>query len=141
MPNKDQNTIQAEEEDYLFIKTSQLKNSGNGLFTAIDIYKDEIVTIFKGEILSNVEAELRTKNKSNQYFMNLLDGSILDCKNNNCFAKYANDATGFIKSEFKNNCKITLDEDENVCLIAIRKIKSGEEIFCDYGKRYWKMHK
>jgi SET domain-containing protein len=137
----DQNTIQAEEEDYLYIKTSQLLNSGNGLFTAIDIYKEEIISIFKGEILSDAEAKIRAKNNTNQYFMNLLNGSILDCKNTDCFAKYANDASGFSKSEFKNNAKITLDENENVCLIAIRKIKSGEEIFCDYGKQYWKNQK
>ena len=141
MNKVDQNTIQAEEEDYLYIKTSQLLNSGNGLFTAIDIYKEEIISIFKGEILSDAEAEIRAKNNTNQYFMNLLNGSILDCKNTDCFAKYANDAGGFSKSEFKNNAKIALDENENVCLIAIRKIKSGEEIFCDYGKRYWKKHK
>ena len=140
MPKTDQNKILAEEEDYLYIKTSQLSNSGDGLFTAIDIYKDEIISLFKGEVLSDVEAEIRVKDNANQYFMNLLNGSILDCKNTDCFAKYANDASGFSKSEFKNNAKITLDENENVCLIAIRKIKSGEEIFCDYGKRYWKEH-
>ena len=72
--------------------------------------------------------------------MNLINGSILDCKNTECFAKYANDANGYSKSAFKNNAKITLDENQNVCLIAIRKIKSGEEIFCDYGKKYWKKH-
>ena len=141
MNKTDQNKIQAPEDDYLFIKTSQLPNSGNGLFTAIDIYKEEIISIFKGEILSDAEAEIRAKNNTNQYFMNLLNGSILDCRTTDCFAKYANDASGFSKSEFKNNAKITLDENENVCLIAIRKIKSGEEIFCDYGKRYWKKHK
>lgn len=136
----DQNKIQAEEDDYLYIQTSQLPNSGKGLFTAIVIYKDEIISIFKGEVLSDTEAEIRAKNNANQYFMNLLNGSILDCKNTDCFAKYANDASGFSKSEFKNNAKITLDENENVCLIAIRKIKMGEEIFCDYGKKYWKKH-
>lgn len=141
MQKADQNKIQAEEEDYLYIKTSQLLNSGNGLFTAIDIYKEEIISIFKGEILSDAEAKIRAKNNTNQYFMNLLNGSILDCKNTDCFAKYANDASGFSKSEFKNNAKITLDDNENVCLMAIRKIKSGEEIFCDYGKRYWKNQK
>lgn len=141
MNKTDQNKIQAPEEDYLFIKTSQLLNSGNGLFTAIDIFKEEIISIFKGEILSDAEAEIRAKNNTNQYFMNLLNGTILDCRTTNCFAKYANDASGFSKSEFKNNAKITLDENENVCLIAIRKIKSGEEIFCDYGKRYWNKHK
>jgi SET domain-containing protein len=140
MSKNDQNKIQAEESDYLYIQTSQLPSSGNGLFTAIDIYKDEIISIFKGEILSNIEADLRAKNNANQYFMNLHNGSILDCKNTVCFAKYANDASGFIKSNFKNNAKITLDENNNVCLVAIKKIKSKEEIFCDYGKRYWKKH-
>lgn len=136
----DQNKIDAEETDYLYFKTSQLSNSGNGLFTAIAIYKDEIISIFKGEILSKNEAEIRVANKDDNYFMNLLNGTILDCKNTDCFAKYANDAKGFSKSDFKNNAKITLDENGNVCLIAIKKIKSGEEIFCDYGKRYWRKH-
>ncbi|WP_298119176.1 SET domain-containing protein-lysine N-methyltransferase [Flavobacterium sp.] len=140
----DCNTIDAKEVDYLYIQTSQLPNSGKGLFTAIAIYKDEIVSVFKGEILSDCEAANRVKNNDDQYFMNLLNGTILDCKNTDCFAKYANDANGFsipkLRDSFKNNTKITLDENGNVCLIATRKIKSGEEIFCDYGKRYWKKH-
>ena len=140
MSETDQNKIQALESDYLYVTTSQLPNSGNGLFTAIAIYKDEIISEFKGEVLSNEEAEIRIKNGTDQYFMNLLNGSILDCRNTDCFAKYANDANGFSKSAFKNNAKITLDENHNVCLIAIRKLKSGEEIFCDYGKKYWKKH-
>lgn len=140
MSKNDPNKIQAEESDYLYIQTSQLPNSGNGLFTAIPIFKEEIISLFKGEVLSDIEAEFRAKNKANQYFMNLLNGSILDCMHTDCFAKYANDASGFSKSDFKNNAKIALDENNNVCLIALRKIKSGEEIFCDYGKKYWKKH-
>jgi SET domain-containing protein len=141
MSETDQNTIQAPESDYLYVATSQLPNSGNGLFTAIAIYKDEIISEFKGEVLSDEEAEIRVKNGTDQYFMNLLNGSILDCRNTDCFAKYANDANGFSKSDFKNNAKITLDENQSVCLIAIKKLKSGEEILCDYGKKYWKKHK
>ena len=140
MPETDQNTIQAEETDYLYIQTSQLSNSGKGLFTAITIYKDEIISLFKGEVLSDEDAAIRIQNGTDKYFMNLLNGTILDCMTTDCFAKYANDASGFSKSDFKNNAKITLDENENVCLIAIRKIKSGGEIFCDYGKNYWKKH-
>lgn len=136
----DRNTIDAEESDYLYVAESQLPNSGNGLFTAIEIFKEEIISIFYGEILTDEESEVRAKSGNDAYFMNLLNGKILDCKNTDCFAKYANDAGGFSKSEFKNNAKITLDENNNVCLIAIRKIKSGEEIFCDYGKKYWKKH-
>ena len=76
----DNNTIDALESDYLYIATSQLPNSGNGLFTAITIYKDEIISIFKGEVLSTDEATIRINNGTDQYFMNLINGSILDCK-------------------------------------------------------------
>ena len=136
----DQNQINAEESDYLYVKVSQLPNSGNGLFTAIDIYKDEIVSLFKGDVLNDEQAKAIAEDGNDKYFMNLLNGNILDCMHTNCFAKYANDALGFSKSMYRNNTKITFDENQNVCLIAIKKIKSGEEIFCDYGKSYWKKH-
>jgi len=35
--------IDADEADYLYVSLSQLPNAGNGLFTAIDIYKDEVI--------------------------------------------------------------------------------------------------
>ena len=136
----DSNTIDAQESDYLYIQTSQLPNSGKGLFTAIAIYKEEIIALFNGEILSDEEVAIRSKKGNDAYFMNLLNGSILDCMTTYGFAKYANDANGFSKSNFTNNAKIALDENNNVCLISIRKIKSGEEIFCDYGKNYWKKY-
>ena len=134
------NTIDAKEEDYLYIQKSQIENSGNGLFTAIKIYKEEIISIFKGKIITNNEAESIVKLNEDKYFINLLDGTILDSNTEDCFAKYANDSNGFIKSKYKNNSKISLDEANNVCLIATKNIKSNEEIFCSYGKRYWKKH-
>ena len=140
MPLADQNQINAEESDYLFVTISQILNSGNGLFTAVDIYKEEIIAAFKGVILSAAAASKIRKEGNDKYFMNLPNGSTLDCMNTNCYAKYANDAVGFAKSDYKNNAKITLDDNNNVCLIAIKKIESGDEIFCDYGKKYWKKH-
>jgi hypothetical protein len=134
------NTIGAKEEDYLYIQKSQIENSGNGLFTAIEIYKEEIISIFKGKIITNTEAESIVKLNEDKYFINLLDGTILDSNTVDCFAKYANDSNGFIKSKYKNNSKITLDESNNVCLVATKNIQSNEEIFCSYGKRYWKKH-
>jgi SET domain-containing protein len=133
-------SIEALESDYLYIKPSQIKNAGNGLFTAIDIYKDEIISLFKGEIINNKEAKKRAQLKADKYFINLLDDSILDSMHTDCYAKYANDAKGLSRSNFKNNAKITLDDDNNVCVKASKKIISGEEIFCSYGKRYWKKH-
>ena len=110
------------------------------MFTVIDIYKNEIISLFKGEIITNTESETRAKQNADKYFINLLDGRILDSMHVDCYAKYANDAEGLSNNTFKNNAKITLDDDNNVCIKASRKIKSGEEIFCSYGKRYWKKH-
>ena len=52
----DSNQIEAPESDYLYIGISQLPNSGNGLFTAIDIYKDEIIAVFNGVVLTHKKA-------------------------------------------------------------------------------------
>jgi len=133
--------IEAPESDYLYIQDSQITNAGKGLFTAIDIYPNEIISIFKGEILTDSEAQKRVSEGNDRYFINMLDGSILDSMNVDCFAKYANDAEAFSKLEFKNNSKITLDDDDNVCIVATKKIKSQQEIFCSYGVKYWKKHK
>ena len=133
------NKIESPESTYLYTSISQLPNSGNGLLTAINIYKDEVIAIFKGEILTNHQANLRALKGNNQYFISMVDGSIMDSMKVKCFAKYANDANGFSiqLSSFKNNSKIAFDDNNNVCLIASRNIKMGEEIFCSYGKRYW----
>ena len=133
--------IEAPESDYLYIQDSQITNAGKGLFTAIDIYPNEIISLFKGEILTDNEAQKRVSEGNDRYFINMLDGSILDSMHVDCFAKYANDAEAFSKLEFKNNSKITLDDDDNVCIVATKKIKSQQEIFCSYGAKYWKKHK
>lgn len=139
--SKNNNNINAPESDYLYIQDSQLPNTGKGLFTAIPIYKDEIIAYYGGEILSQEEVEKRINAKKEQYFINLLDGNTLDSINSNCFAKYANDAKGITSSNFKNNTTISLDEEQKVCLIASKNIKAGEELFCSYGKKYWLKYK
>lgn len=132
--------INAPESDYLYVNISQLPDSGKGLYTAIKIYKDEIISVFKGEILTESQVEFRVKYGMDKYFINLLDGRIMDSMNTNCFAKFANDAKGFANSNFKNNTKIIFNDDFKVCLVASRCINVGEELFCRYGKRYWKKH-
>ena len=133
-------TIETPETDYLFIKASQIPKAGKGLYTAIPIYKDEVIALFKGEILSELQIQGRLKKGKDQYFIRMLDGTIMDSINTKCFAKYANDAQAYPNSSLKNCAKITIDEDDNVALIATRNIKTNEEIFCGYGKAYWKKH-
>lgn len=134
------NTIEAAESDYLYKAPSQIQDAGYGLFTAIDIYKDEIIAIYKGKILSEAEINKRVKEGKDRYFINMLNGSIMDSINSKCFAKYANDANGKSKSKFKNNAVIILTDKDKVCLLALKDIPAGDEIFCSYGIKYWKKH-
>jgi len=132
--------IDAREIDYLYIAGSQIPVAGKGLYTAIPIFENEIISFFKGEILSQEEAAKRAKKGCNQYFINMPDGSIMDSMDVKCFAKYANDTAGLIKTSFESNAIITLDDKDKVCLVAIRDIEAGEEVFCSYGKKYWKKY-
>jgi uncharacterized protein len=136
-PDGSPDKIDAKESDYLYVKESQIPNAGKGLFTSLAIYKNEIISVFRGKILSEEEAETKAKKGQDRYFINMLDGTIMDSMNVKCFAKYANDAEGFIETGFSINSTITLDDDNHVCLVAIRDIAIDEEIFCSYGKKYW----
>ncbi|GFE62812.1 SET domain-containing protein-lysine N-methyltransferase [Geobacter sp. AOG2] len=130
--------IEADEEEYLYIRESRIPGAGNGLFTAIPIYRDEVISLFKGRTLSEKEAQRRVENGQDAYFMNMPDGTILDSMDVKCFAKYANDATGAVKTAYRNNATITLDEKGHVCIVANRRIPAGGEIYCAYGTGYWK---
>ncbi len=130
--------IDAKEAEYLYVKESQIPGAGKGLFVAIPIYKGEVISHFKGEILDAKTAKQRAQKKLNRYFINMIDGTVMDSMQTKCFAKYANDSNGSIKAKYKNNAEISLDENDNVCIVAKRNIKTGEEIFCGYGKDYWK---
>jgi len=135
--NESPDKIDAKESEYLYVKESQIPDAGKGLFTSLSIYNNEIISVFKGEILSEEEAEIRANKGADRYFINMLDGTILDSMKVKCFAKYANDSKGFVKANYLINSIITLDDDNNVCLVAIRDIVIGEEIFCSYGSKYW----
>lgn len=117
------NNIEALEADYLYIATSQLPNSGNGLYTAIDIYKCEVISLFRGEIGTSKHVALRVKNDKDQYFISTLNGIIMDSMKEKIFAKHANGAEGFSNPKFKNFEKIALDEEIKFALLPKKILK------------------
>lgn len=135
------NKIEAEEVDFLYVKPSQISNAGQGLYTAVKIYKDEVIAIYNGEIIGPREVQKRIEQNADQYFITRLDGKILDSKNVECFAKYANDAQALPNKHLKNNAYIGIGSRNKICLIAKKNIQAGEEIFCSYGASYWRKHK
>ncbi len=129
--------INTPEADYLYTAGSQIQNAGAGLFTAIRIYQAEVIAVFRGKIITAAQLNMNAPVKNDAYFINMPDGTIMDCLHSKCLAKYANDAEGFYKTKFKNNAMITLDIDDRVCIVALHDIHAGNEIFCSYGKQYW----
>ena len=136
----DPDGIPLQEEDYLYTALSGLPGAGQGLFTALSLYKDEVIAIFHGERLSAKEAAARAEQGLDRYFMELPDGTTLDAMDVQGFAKFANDARGSAATSLRNNAKIGLDDSGQVCLRATRRIREGEEVLCGYGKRYWQRH-
>jgi uncharacterized protein len=134
------NSISAPESDYLYTALSQLPNAGLGLYTTVKIYKEEVISIFKGEILTKKQINERVENDEDKYFIEMLNGKIMDSMHVDCYAKYANDVKGSPETSFKNNSMISVDESNNICIIATKSIPPNSEIFCSYGKAYWKKH-
>jgi hypothetical protein len=136
----DPDAIPLAEEEYLYTALSGLPNAGLGLYTAIPFYADEVIAIFHGVRLSTRAARERAAQGLDRYFMELPDGTTLDTMGVECFAKYANDAQGSSRGALRNNAVITLNDDDRVCLRATRRILTGKEVLCGYGKRYWQRH-
>ena len=59
------------ESDYLYLQASNIPNAATGLFAAIKIYKDEVVSSYKGEIITNKEAHIRAASGDDQYFIDV----------------------------------------------------------------------
>ena len=121
------------EEDYLYIKPSQIPNAGFGLYTAIKLLKGDIIAVFNGEVLDALEFKKRYALQEDDYFMNLPNGHTLDCRHTAGYAKMANDC---MNSQFKQNAIITINNNQ-VVLVANKTINMHNEIFTSYGKKYW----
>jgi uncharacterized protein len=130
--------IPLKENDYLFVQESQIPQAGKGLFTSIGLQVGDVIARFKGRIITNIEADKIIAANEDDYFVSMTDGTIMDSKHVKCFAKYANDVKGSANSPFKNNAFIGLNLKKQVCLIANCNISNEEEIFADYGKKYWR---
>ena len=117
----------------LEVKTSNIPNSGQGLFTLVDIDRGDFIAEFTGIEVSEEEIESLQGPRSH-YLIARSDGSTIDVYHSDSPAIKANDAKG---SEFRNNSEIQETDDGELWLVATRRIRAGEEIFCEYGDSYW----
>lgn len=118
----------------LTIKSSQIKGSGKGLFTNKSFLKGNKIIKFVGKILTDKQV-IKLSDKQKEYLIEIGKNKTLYVEG--CKASFTNDAN-FGNNKFKNNAEIVIEDNGDVYLYATKNIKSGEEIFTDYGKEYWK---
>jgi len=122
----------------LLVKTSQLPNSGKGLFTTTNIKKGTRVIEYLGEIIDWKEYERRVELDEDGYLFFINKKNCIDAWNTPQHkARFANDAAGLGRVKgLKNNC--VYETEENRCyILSTRDILAGEEIFVSYTKEYW----
>ncbi len=125
----------------LSIKKSKIPGAGKGLFAEKLFKRGDKVVEYLGEIVSWAECLKRNskmKNGIGTYYFYINERKCIDAQYSvNEFARYANDAAGFVRIEgVRNNSFYQVDKGK-AYIVASRNIKIGDEIFVAYGKEYW----
>lgn len=127
----------------LFIKKSNIKNAGNGVFTLQNIKKGEEIGIYDG---TRKKAH-KTQTDFGDYSFSLSNVYYIDSSSfPRSIIAMVNDATH--DKKYKNNCEFILEKYDkkgkklkeckrNIVLYSTKEIKRGEELFASYGDDYW----
>jgi len=124
----------------LEVKQSFIPNSGLGLFASKDFSKGETICTYGGKRVTNLDnipaSDYLLDNsatKSNPILLNA-DTSTAS------LARYANDLNSTFKAvdSSKYNTAFRRHTRYKGKIVAKKNIKAGEEIYVDYGRRYWK---
>jgi SET domain-containing protein len=121
-------------QKHLEVKKSQI--IGDGLYTNINIKKGDVISRFTGRKVK----EDKIPYEESLYSIDLENGYVLNTYESKCYAKYANDCCGPIKTTKRNNSRIT-NASGRIIIYATKNISAGSEIFCPYGKQYWEAFK
>ena len=124
-----------ENSDLVEIKTSKLRNAGNGLFATKNINKGEFVCWYFGALIEKDFIE-NGYYDSDYLLSNPHSNLIIDAEDqNSCFGRYINDSL----SLKKNNCEFVFYTDTTSAgVIATKNVKKGDEFYMSYGLDYWR---
>tara|TARA_B100000401_G_C52434071_1_gene544112 strand:- start:60 stop:527 length:468 start_codon:yes stop_codon:yes gene_type:complete len=117
------------------IKKSKIDNKGHGLYAAKDIKEGTKIINYLGKIITNKEADESSKydNKKKIYLFSLNKKFSLD-------GDFPFNIAGLVNHSCDNNCDYN-GKGLKIWITAIRDIKKGEEITCDYGFGFDKDYK
>ena len=123
----------------LYIKKSNIKKAGNGLYTLEPIPKDTLIGYYEGKILKgSANITDYSFEISSRYF---IDASEYP----RCYIAMINDSHN---SKYMNNCEFRIvyynhkhkplsAKERKVALYSISDINKNEELLASYGDDYW----
>ena len=121
------------EDLFLSVRQSQIGEiAGDGLYVNRNFKKGEVICVYTGDVYNTHDA-MRLKDKS--YLMRLGAQKYVDAKNDlNILGRYINDC----KHTLLYNVRFDKRPNDNCAnVVATRDIHKNEELFVDYGWKYW----
>lgn len=113
------------------IKNSTKKNAGKGVFTRVNIKKNEHIGYYTGKILNAKQIERKPYSDSLFILQVTKDYYILGEGKDSSFTSYINHSD-------KPNARLVVSTRwKTARIVALKNIKKGEEIFYDYSNEYW----
>ena len=102
---------------------------GRGVFATRDIPRDTRLIEYRGEVISEDEADIRypfdEDERHHTFLFRLESGGVIDAGPRGSIAKYINHSCD-------PNCE-AVEEDGRIFIESIRKIRKGEELTYDYN--------
>eukprot|EP00762_Andalucia_godoyi_P003956 ANDGO_05736.mRNA.1 hypothetical protein EMIHUDRAFT_97090 len=127
-----QKTLRRPDEG-LYIAKSTIPGAGYGLFSQVDIQKNEIVSEYTGRIMTDIDYSLRYPENDAEYVISVGEDLSIDGDDPSAttLARFANHQQGNRANAgyIMSGCK--------VFVIAFKFIKRDTEIFTDYGRQFW----
>ena len=140
------------DSDYfvLELKPSTIPGVGLGVFAKLDIEPGIVIAEYRGSIILNEDRNVARFSDRCLY----LNKDVI-IAGNNCIASFVNDAIQFKETytkgeieEIEKNKHFPLYPDKNyncvfmktlfkAFIVTSKPIKQDEELFCDYGIKYW----
>ena len=129
------NYVMALLEKELEIKTSNIPGAGKGLFTKVFIAKGTPIVEYKGTVTT---WDVVKDDPTNAYIYFVKPNHVIDARDHpKMMARYVNDAKGLVRTKARTNNAQFKNEGLRVYIIATKDIQPGEEIFVEYGRKYW----
>jgi len=115
---------------HIRIQPSNIVHAGLGAFAFIDLPPNRLIGWYRGEKLTKLQFDERYPDGFGEYVLELRPNLFIDAKHVFNFTRMINDARG-------SGASPNLEFTHLGALKTLRKIRKGEELFLDYGNKYF----